>query len=50
MSILALALNLDPVFVASHHIVRFMFIGTLMPIAIKLWPRLFGIGTDGELL
>ena len=50
MSILALALNLDPVFVASHHIVRFMFIGTLMPIAIKLWPRLFGIGKDGELL
>jgi membrane AbrB-like protein len=47
MSILALALNLDPVFVASHHIVRFMFIGTCMPIAIKLWPRLFGIGTDG---
>ena len=47
MSILALALNLDPVFVASHHIVRFMFIGTCMPIAIKLWPRLFGIAADG---
>lgn len=50
MSILALALNLDPVFVASHHIVRFMFIGTLMPIAIKLWPRLFGIEKDGRLV
>lgn len=50
MSILALALNLDPVFVASHHIVRFMFIGTCLPIAIKIWPRLFGIGKDGQLL
>jgi membrane AbrB-like protein len=44
MSILALALHLDPVFVASHHIVRFMFIGTCLPIAIKIWPRLFGLG------
>ena len=43
MSILALALQLDSVFVASHHIVRFVFIGLALPILIRLRPHWFGL-------
>ena len=43
MSILALALQLDSVFVASHHIVRFVFIGLALPILIRLRPNWFGL-------
>ncbi len=39
MSILALALGLDSVFVASHHIVRFVFIGLALPMIIRFKPH-----------
>jgi len=43
MSILALALQLDSVFVASHHIVRFVFIGIALPLLIRVRPQWFGL-------
>ena len=43
MSILALALQLDSVFVASDHIVRFVFIGIALPIMIRMRPHWFGL-------
>jgi uncharacterized protein len=43
MSILALALQLDSVFVASHHIVRFVSIGLALPVLIRIRPQWFGV-------
>ena len=43
MSILALALQLDSVFVAAHHIVRFVSIGLALPVLIRIRPEWFGL-------
>ena len=33
MALLAVALGLDPLYVGSHHVVRFMAVGFLLPLA-----------------
>ena len=37
MMILALALNLDPIFVGAHHVARFMLISLSLPVFVKLY-------------
>jgi membrane AbrB-like protein len=48
MSVLAFSLHLDPVYVAAHHLARFLAVGLWMPVAIRIWPRLFGIARAAE--
>jgi membrane AbrB-like protein len=40
MTILALALGQDPLYVSVHHLARFVLIGLLVPVAMALWPQL----------
>lgn len=42
MSILAFTLAIDPVYVATHHIARFLMIGVCLPIVARVRPALFG--------
>ena len=37
MMVLALALHLDPVYVAAHHVVRFMVVTVTVPLLVRLW-------------
>jgi uncharacterized membrane protein AbrB (regulator of aidB expression) len=37
MSLIALALDIDPAFVATHHVVRIFLVVVLAPIAFRLW-------------
>lgn len=46
MTILALALGQDPLYVSVHHLARFILIGLFVPIAMGLWPQL-GRGSAG---
>lgn len=43
MTILAFALQLDPVYIGAHHLARFLGIGLGLPLMIRLWPSLFGV-------
>jgi uncharacterized protein len=42
MTILAFALHLDPAFVGTHHLARFLFVSLTIPIAVKLIERFTG--------
>ncbi len=42
MSILAFTLAIDPVYVATHHIARFLMIGVFLPVIARVMPGLFG--------
>ncbi|MCP8940015.1 AbrB family transcriptional regulator [Alsobacter sp. SYSU M60028] len=42
MTMLALALKIDPVYVSVHHTVRFLFVGAWVPLAVRMFPRLLG--------
>ena len=37
MSLLAIALGLDPLFVSAHHLARFIFISATLPYALRRW-------------
>ncbi len=41
MTILAFALQLDPVYIGAHHLARFLAIGLGLPLMLRLWPSLF---------
>lgn len=47
MTILALALGQDPLYVSVHHLARFVLIGLFVPIALGVWPQL-GRGSTGS--
>lgn len=40
MTVLSLALGLDPLYVSVHHLCRFVLVGVLVPVALKYWPGL----------
>jgi uncharacterized protein len=42
MTILAFALHLDPAFVGTHHLARFLFVSLMIPVAVKLIERWTG--------
>ncbi len=46
MAILAFTLAIDPVYVAAHHLARFLFIGISLPVAFKASPAFFGARRD----
>jgi hypothetical protein len=39
MTVLALVLGLDPLYVGIHHLVRFLGIGLVLPVAVALLQR-----------
>jgi uncharacterized membrane protein AbrB (regulator of aidB expression) len=39
MSLIALALDIDPAFVATHHVVRIFLVVVLAPLAFRIWRR-----------
>ncbi len=45
MGLVALALGVDPAFVATHHLVRILIVVTLAPLLLPLWRRWAGIGS-----
>ena len=47
MTILALALGQDPLYVSVHHLARFVLIGLFVPLAMGIWPQL-GRGSPGS--
>ena len=40
MTVLAFTLGLDPVYVALHHLARFILVAILVPLAMRLFPGL----------
>ena len=48
MMILALALNLDPVYVGAHHLARIFFVSLTMPFAVRLAVRPASLPPPGE--
>lgn len=46
MAILAFTLAIDPVYVAAHHLVRFMAIGLTVPLIFRARPSWFGVPPD----
>ncbi len=47
MTLIALALGVDPAFVSTHHVVRIFLVVILAPMAFKLIAPRLGIGRDG---
>ena len=39
MSLLSIALALDPLFVSAHHLARFILISVTLPVALRRWVR-----------
>ncbi len=47
MTLIALALGVDPAFVSTHHVVRIFLVVVLAPMAFRLFAPRLGIGREG---